>query len=192
MDGPRCPRNPALRRSTSQRHHVPATSEYQESSDLLDLGNSLYHTTIEELGTGSGYPTADFREQPAVLSQGHNQVYQCTHGITTISAGGVPMTHDTVSSPFSIDPLLYGDMMFNIGYAGAIASGMRPQGFGGFLGDDSGNATLCQGRSRPEPQTQRQFNDSPFPLYDGGGSGDGVVPSTEGLVMWTNAPRGFE
>ena len=188
-DGPHCARNPVLKRSTSQGHHIPSISDYQESIDLVDLGNSLHHTTIGELATESGRPTAGFHDEPAVPSQGRDPMYQDTHGITTMPAGSVPMDYDTVGAPFSIDPLLYGDMMFNIGYAGAIASGMGPQEFRGFLGDGSGNATFWQGRPGPEPQTQQQFN-TPFISHDGGGSG--VIPNTDGLAMWTNAPRGFE
>jgi len=188
-DGPHCTRNPIMRLSTSQGCCIPSTSDYQESTDLLDLGNSLHHTTIEEFATESGHPAADFREQPAVLSHGHNSMYQDTQGITTMPAGGVPMTYDTVGAPFAIDPLLYDDMMFNIGYAGAIASGIGPQGFGGFLSGGPDNTTLSQGRPVAEPQIQQGFS-NPFQSHDGGGNG--VIPNTEGLTMWTNAPRGFE
>jgi len=184
MDRPYCARNPAL-----QRHPITSTSDYQESIGLLDLGNSLYRTPIEESAAESGHPTADFREQPAVPSQEHNPFGQGTHEITTVTAGGVSVTHDTVGAPFSIDPLLYGDMMFNIRYAGALAPGIGPRGFYGSLGDGSGITTLGQGPSPSEPQTQQQFN-NPFPSHDGGGSG--VTHNTDGLTMWTNAPRGFE
>jgi len=98
------------------------------------------------------------------------------------------MTHDTVGAPFAIDPLLYDDMMFNIGYPGAITSGIGPQGFGGFLSDGSGDKTLRQGRPVAEPQIRQQLN-TPFQSH---GGGSGVIPNTEGLTMWTNAPRGFE
>jgi len=188
VDGPHCTRNPVMRPSTLQRRRIPSTSDYQESTDLLDLGDSLHHTTIEELATKSGRPTADFREQPVVPDQGHDPMYQGTRGITTMPAGGVPVTHDTVGAPFAIDPLLYNDMMFSIGYPGAITSGIGPQGFRGFLSDGSGDTTLGQGRPVAEPQIRQQFN-TPFQLH---GGGSGVIPNTEGLTMWTNAPRGFE
>ena len=189
MDGPPRARNPVLRQSTSREHHIPSTSDYQESIDPLDIGNSLHHPTIEELATESGQSTANFHEQTAVPSQGHNQMYRGTHEIITMPAGGFPMTYDTVGAPFAIDPLLYGDMMFNIGYAGTIASGIGSQGFGEFLGDGSGNTALGRGQPGTEPQTQQQFV-NPSASHDG--SESGVIPNTDGLTMWTNAPRGFE
>ena len=78
--------------------------------------------------------------------------------------------------------------MFNVGYANAIAFGIGPHAFGGFLGDGSGGTTLGQLRPGPEPQTQWQFN-NPMVSHCGG---SGVVPNVDGLTMWTNAPRGFE
>lgn len=184
-------RNPTRRRTVSQDHPIPSTSDYQESFDLLHLGNSFQlHTTSREITVGSGIRTAEHHEQSAASSQGQDPVYQGTHETTTMPAGGVPMNSDTVSAPlFSIDPLLYGDMMFNIGYAGAVASGIGLQGFGGFPSDGLGDTTPGQARLRPEPLVQQQLVD---PLTSHNGGGRGTIPSTDGLTMWTNAPRGFE
>ena len=180
-DGPHRTTNATQRRSVSQEYHTPSTSDSQEPIDLLDLGDSLHHITIGELGSLTTQP----RGPPTMPSQ---PMYHGTHGITTMPTGGVPMNSNAVGVPLcSIDRLLYGAMMVNIGYANTIASGMGPQAFGGFLGDGT---TLGQGRPGPEPQTQWQSNN---PLVShGGGGGSGMVPNADGLTMWTNAPRGFE
>ena len=110
-----------------------------------------------------------------------------TYGTTTMPAGGTPTDSDTFSgSLFSIDPLVYGDMMFSLGYASAVASsGIGQQTFESSLNSGPSSTTLGQGRPGPGERLL-----DPPPLYDDGGRG--TTSNPDGSATWNNPPRGFE
>jgi hypothetical protein len=95
-------------------------------------------------------------------------------------------------SLFSVDPLVYNDMMTNFSgdlYASAIASGSGGQSFGNLLGSGFGLPSLLQ--SQPGPQTQaqqQQLNQSMMMNM----AGADALANPDTLAMWTNAPNGFE
>ena len=107
-------------------------------------------------------------------------------------AGGMSTNLDNAgASLFSIDPLVYDDMMNNFGgdlYASAIASGSGGQTFGNMFGGGLGLSSLGQGQ--PGPQTQPQQPLNPSMMMHMPGSEALVNPDM--LAMWTNAPNGFE
>ena len=106
----------------------------------------------------------------------------------------MPTNVDSVgASLFSIDPLVYDDMMANFGgdlYASAIASGSGGQTFGNFLGGGFGLSSLEQGQPGPQPQTQQQQQPDQSMMMNMAGGDTLANPDT--LAMWTNAPNGFE
>ena len=165
-------------------HRISSTIGPQE------LGNSSHHTAMGETVHGSGLLNARHYDQSAMPSRGRNPVGHGDYGVTDMPSEGVPVDSNAIGpSLFSIDPLVYGDMMFNLGYAGAIAPGVGAgqQVSGGFLDGGLGNLTL--NHERPEPQAQQEFVNS-LSVRDGGGRGS--VPNPGGLTMWTNVPHGFE
>jgi hypothetical protein len=97
----------------------------------------------------------------------------------------------TGASLFSIDPLVYDDMMNNFGsdlYASAIASGSG-QTFGNLLGSGFGLTSLGQGQPGPQSQAQQQqFNQLMMMNMPGGET----LANPDALAMWTNTPNGFE
>lgn len=112
--------------------------------------------------------------------------------VPPMPAGGVPTNMDNAgASLFSIDPLVYDDMMTNFGgdlYASAIASGSGGQAFGNLFGGGFGLSSLGQGQPGLQPQAQQQLNPSmmmPMP-------GSEALSNPDTLAMWTNAPNGFE
>jgi len=108
-------------------------------------------------------------------------------------AGGVPANVDSAgASLFSIDPLVYDDMMANFGgdlYASAIASGSGGQTFGNFLGGGFGLSPLTQGQPGPQSQTQQQHPNQSMMMNM---AGSDTLANPDTLAMWTNAPNGFE
>jgi len=115
---------------------------------------------------------------------------QGTYGNTTAPTRGGRTDPGAGSPPlFPIDPLLYGDIMFNFGYTGATVSGVGQQTFYDSLHNGSSDTAPGQGQPGPGPQTQQQ-SVNPLGFYDDGRRV--VVPNPEGLTMWTNAPHGFE
>ena len=112
--------------------------------------------------------------------------------VPPMPAGGTPTNLDSAgASLFSIDPLVYDDMMTNFGgdlYASAIASGSSGQTFGNLFGGGFGLPSLGQGQSGLQPQTQQPLNPSMMmhmPESE-------VLTNPDTLAMWTNAPTGFE
>jgi len=165
-------------------------NDFRESTDTQDLGNSSHHAAVGEISVGPDSSTAGIRERPTVSSQGQSPIDQNTHENTAVSTGGVPMDSDTIgTSLFSIDPLVYGDMVFNLGYASAVAPGVGQQAFGGSLDHGSNNTTFDQGRPGPRPRTNWQPPVNPPATYDDGGSG--TISNPDGSIMWSNAPHGF-
>ena len=143
-----------------------------------------------EITAGSSLSTTEFREQPAVLSRVQHLMGQGDHEITVTPAGYAPMDTDGIAaSLFPIDPLVYGDIMFDFGYYSAIASGIGQHPFGSPLDNGSSDTALDQGRPGQEPQAQQQSVDFSA-LHSDGGSG--TMSNFNGLTMWTNAPHGFE
>ena len=110
-------------------------------------------------------------------------------------AGGVPANMDGAgTSLFSIDPLVYDDMMANFGsdlYASAIASGSGGQAFGNLLGGGFGLSSLVQGQPGPQSQTQQQQQQLNQPMMMNM-TGNETLANPDTLAMWTNAPNGFE
>lgn len=146
---------------------------------------------MQDIVAGSGTSTGEFHEQLAAPSLGHSPTDQGTYGVTSMPTEGAPTDSGTVGeSLFPIDPMLYGDMMFNFGYASAITSRAGPQTSGGPPGNGSSGNPLGQRWSGPEPQAQRQQFD--YPSASHGDGGKGIVPNPDGLPMWTNVPYGFE
>ena len=178
------------RRSTSQENLTPSTSDIRELIDQQDLGNSSRRTAWDESTVGSDSSTAWIRERPAVSVQGQNPTGQGTYGSTTAPARDCSINPGAGGTPlFPIDSLLYGDIMLNFGYAGATVFGVGQQAFYNSPDNGSSDTAPGQGQPGPGPQTQQQ-SVNPLGFYDDGRRV--VVPNSEGLTMWTNAPHGFE
>ena len=96
------------------------------------------------------------------------------------------------TSLFSVDPLVYDDMMTNFGgdlYASAIASGSGGHAFGNLLGSGFGLSSLPQSQPGPQAQGhQQQLNQSMMMNM----AGVDALANPDTLAMWTNAPNGFE
>jgi len=166
------------------------TNGFREPIVTQDLGNSSRYATVGEITVGPGPSTAGIRERPPVSSQEQSPIDKNADENTIVSARGVPMDTDAIgTSLFSIDPQVYGDMVFNLGCASAIAPGMGQQAFGGSVDDGSSNTTFGQERPEPRPQTHWQPPANPPTSYDDGGRG--MIPNPDGSIMWTNAPHGF-
>lgn len=178
--------------SMPQEHPIPSTSDSRELIDLQGFGSSSHHTAMEQTTPGFGSVGDEFHTQSAPLIQGQNLMGQSTHEIAVAPTRGAPIDSDAVAaSLFPDDPLLYGDTMFNFGYARAITSGIGQQAFGVPM-DNSGPSDTTvdyQRRPGPETQAQQQFIDYSA-SHDGGGNS--TIPNPDGLTMWTNVPHGFE
>ena len=112
--------------------------------------------------------------------------------VPPMPAGGIPTNVGSAgSSLFSIDPLIYDDMMSNFGadlYASAIASGSGGQTLGNLFGAGIGPSSLGQGLPELQPQTQQPTN-QPMMMNMPGSE---ALANPDTLAMWTNAPNGFE
>ena len=178
------------RRSMSQEDHIPSANDFQESTHTQDFGNSPHHTITGEIAVGSGHSAADLREQPVVPGQGQNQTDRTAYDMTIMPVGGVLADSDvTGASVFPIDPMVYGNMMFNFGCAGAFASGIGQQVFRGLVDNGSSDVTFGQGWLGTEPQPQQQSANPPASHDDGW---SGITPNPNGPTVWTNASHGFE
>lgn len=174
-----------MQRLSMSQDHIPSTNDFQESTYIQDLGNSLHHTAMGSIIIGSNPSTTDLHEQPSGASRGRNPTDQVTHGITVMPVGGVLMSSDAISAPFfPIDSTVYGNMMFN---CGALASGIGQQVFRDLLDNSPSDTTLSQGWPGLEPHIQQQVA-NPLASFHGDG-GSGIMP--HGSTMRTNASHGF-
>jgi hypothetical protein len=112
--------------------------------------------------------------------------------VPPMPAGGLPTNLDSAgASLLSIDPLVYDDMMNNIGgdlYASAIASGSGGHTFGNLFGAGFGLPSLGQGHPGLQSQAQQPLNPSMMMHMPG----SETLANPDMLAMWTNAPNGFE
>lgn len=116
--------------------------------------------------------------------------------VPPMPAGGMPANVDnTGASLFSIDPLIYDDMMNNFGsdlYASAIASGGGGQTFGSLLGTGFGLSSLSQGQPGAQSQTQQQQQQQANQMMMMNMPESEALANPDTLAMWTNTPNGFE
>lgn len=192
--------------STRQEKSVQQRrNELQLPVHTHDLGKMPLHPVAENpAGIGSSL----MGQQGQISQQDHGQSLQrnwvdpsnfgylnvpiIAPTVPPMPAGGVPTNMDnTGASLFSIDPLVYDDMMTNFGgdlYASAIASGSGGQAFGNIFGSGFGLSSLGQSQPGLQPQAQQQLNPSmmtPMPGIE-------ALSNPDTLAMWTNAPNGFE
>ncbi|KAF9647006.1 hypothetical protein BDM02DRAFT_3188339 [Thelephora ganbajun] len=179
-----------------QKHPVRPRNEFQLPVHTYDLGKMpLYPIAEYPAGVGPSLQgQAGQSDQESPLQRhwvdpsafGYLNVPIIAPTVPPMPAGGVPTNVDSGgTSLFSIDPLVYDDMMTNFGgdlYASAIASGSGGPTFGNL---SSGGFGLSSGQ--PGPQ-QQQLNQSM--MMNMPGSEAWANPDT--LAMWTNAPNGFE
>ena len=188
-----------------QEHLVQPRNEFQLPVRTHDLGRIPLHP-IAEYPAGpslmgqqgqAGPPNQEQSPQrhwvdPAAF--GYLNVPIIAPTVPPMPAGGMPPNLDsTGASLFSIDPLVYDDMMNNFGsdlYASAIASGSSGQTFGNLLGGGFGLSSLGQGQPGLQSQTQQQQLNQSVLMNNIPGSEALANPET--LAMWTNTPNGFE
>ena len=186
-----------------QERPVQSRNEFQLPVHTHDLGKMPLHPIAEyPAGVGPslmGQAEQSEQEQPFQRhwvdpsTFGYLNVPIIAPTVPPMPAGGIPASADSVgASLFSIDPLVYDDMMTNFGgdlYASAIASGSGGQTFGNLLGGGFGLSSFAQGQPGPQFQTQQQQLNQSM-MMNMPGSETLVNPDT--LAMWTNAPNGFE
>ena len=193
--------------ATAQENPVQPRNEFQLPVHTHDLGKIPLHP-IAEYPTGVGPSLMDQQGQSGSPNQeqplqrhwveptafGYLNVPIIAPTVSPMPAGGLPANVDnTGASLFSIDPLVYDDMMNNFGcdlYASAIASGSGGQTFGNLFGGGFGLSSLGQGQPGPQSHGQQQQFDQSVMLNDMLGSETLANPDT--LAMWTNTPNGFE
>ena len=189
------------KQTSAQEHPVQPKNEFQLPVHTHDLGKMPLHH-ISEYSTGVGHsPMGQGQVGPLNQEQPlqRNWVDPSAFGYLNVpiiapAVPPMPTNVDSVgASLFSIDPLVYDDMMANFGgdlYASAIASGSGGQTFGNFLGGGFGLSSLEQGQPGPQPQTQQQQQPDQSMMMNMAGGDTLANPDT--LAMWTNAPNGFE
>ena len=191
----------AMRQQTAmQEHVVQPRNEFQLPIHTHDLGKMPLHPIAEYPAgvgpslMGQGQAGQSNQEEPLQRhwvdpsAFGYLNVPIIAPTVPPMPAGGIPANVDSAgASLFSIDPLVYDDMMTNLGsdlYASAIASGSGGQTFGNFLGGGFGLSSLGQGQPGPQPQlNQSMMMNMP---------GSEALSNPDTLAMWTNAPNGFE
>jgi len=181
------------------------TNELQLPVHTYDLGKMPLHPIAEnpaEIGSSLMGQQGQINQRDQSQSLQRNWVDPSNFGylnvpiiaptVPPMPAGGVPTNMDNAgASLFSIDPLVYDDMMTNFGgdlYASAIASGSGGQVFGNIFGSGFGLSSLRQGQPGLQPQAQQQSNPSMMMSVPG----MEVLSNPDTLAMWTNAPNGFE
>jgi hypothetical protein len=180
-------------------------SEFQLPIHTNDLGKMPLYPIVENpTGVGSslmgqqgqvGQPDQDQsfpRQWVDPPTFGYLNVPIIAPTVPPMPGGGTPANLENAGAPlFSIDPLVYDDMMANFGgdlYASAIASGSGGHTFGNLFGGGFGLPPLGQGQPGPQSPTQHPIN--PSMMMHMTESETLVNPDT--LAMWTNAPNGFE
>ena len=193
------------KQTVMQENPVQSRNEFQLPIHTHDLGKMPLHS-IAEYPTGFG-PSLVGQDQAGQPNQeqplqrhwidpsafGYLNVPIIAPTVPPMPAGGLPTNMDSAgASLFSIDPLVYDDMMTNFGgdlYASAIASGSGGPTFGNLLGGGFGLSSLVQGQPGPQSQPQQQqLNQSTMMNMPGGDT----LANLDTLAMWTNAPNGFE
>ena len=193
--------------ATVQEHLVKSRNEFQLPVHTHDLGRIPLHPIAEypagvspSLVDQQGQAEPPNQEQPLQrhwvdpAAFGYLNVPIIAPTVPPMPAGGMPPNVDiTGASLFSIDPLVYDDMMNSFGsdlYASAIASGSGGQTFGNLLGGGFGLSSLGQGQPGPQSQAQQQQLNQLMMMNNMPGSEALANPDT--LAMWTNTPNGFE
>ena len=192
------------KQTVTQGHPIQSENEFQLPIHTHDLGKMPLHP-IAEYPTGVG-PSSMDQGQVGQLNQeqplqrhwvdsstfGYLNVPIIAPTVPPMPGGGMPANVDSAgASLFSIDPLVYDDMMANFGgdlYASAIASGSGGHTFGNLLSSGFGLSSLVQGQPGPQSQTQQQLSQSMMMNL----SGSETLANPDTLAMWTNAPSGFE
>jgi len=185
------------RQTVMPEHPTQPRNEFQLPIHTHDLGRMPLHPIAEYPAgvgpslMGQGQAGQSNEEQPLhrhwvePTTFPYLNVPIIAPTVPPMPAGGVPANVDNAdASLFSIDPLVYDDMMTSLGgdlYASAIASGSGGQMFGSLLGGGFG---LSQGQPGPQPQLNQSM------MMNIPGSETLANPDT--LAMWTNAPNGFE
>ena len=188
----------AMQQQTAmQERPAQPRNEFQLPIHTHDLGKMPLHP-IAEYPSGVGPSLMGQQGQDPSLQRhwvdpsafGYLNVPIIAPTIPPMPAGGMPVDVGSAgASLFSIDPLVYDDMMTNFGgdlYASAIASGSGGQSFGSLLGGGFGLSSFGQGQ--PGPQQQQQLNQSMMMNMPG----SEALANPDTLAMWTNAPNGFE
>ena len=189
--------------TTRQERPAQQRNEFQLPIHTYDLGKIPLHPIAEyPAGVGpmdqQGQVGPPNQEQPLQrhwvdpTAFGYLNVPIIAPTVPPMPAGGIPANVDsTGASLFSIDPLVYDDMMTNFGcdlYASAIASGSGGQTFGNLLGAGFGLSSLGQSQPGPQPQQQQQQPNQVMMNIPG----NTTLANPDTLAMWTNTPNGFE
>jgi hypothetical protein len=180
-------------------------NEFQLPIHTHDLGKMPLHS-IAEYSAGAGPSLMGARGQVGQSDQdqslqrqwvdpsafGYLNVPIIAPTIPPMPAGGMPTNvGNPGASLFTIDPLVYDDMMSNFGgdlYASAIASGSGGQAFGSLFGAGFGLSSTGQGHPGLQSQMQQPLNQSMMTQMPG----NETLTNPDTLAMWTNAPNGFE
>jgi len=201
----------AMQQQTAmQERPVQSRNEFQLPIHTHDLGKIPLHP-IAEYPAGPGPSPMDQQGQAGQPNQdqplqrhwvdpaafGYLNVPIIAPTVPPMPAGGMPANLDnTGASLFSIDPLIYDDMMNNFGsdlYASAIASGSGGQTFGNLLGTGFGLSSLSQGQPGTQSQTQQQQQQQQVnQMMMMNMAGNEALTNPDALAMWTNTPNGFE
>lgn len=182
-----------------QEHQAQPRNEFQLPIHTHDLGKMPIHPIAEYpagvvpslMDQGQvGQPNQEQSLQRHWVQSpgfGYLNVPIIAPTVPPMPAGGMPVGVDGAgASLFSIDPLIYDDMMANFGgdlYASAIASGNSGQAFGNMLGGGFGLSSLAQSQPGPQQQLNQMMMNMP---------GGETLANPDALAMWTNAPNGFE
>ena len=196
--------------TTMQERPTQPRNEFQLPIHTHDLGKIPLHPIAEyPVGPGpssmgqQGQAEQPNQEQPLQRhwvdpsAFGYLNVPIIAPTVPPMPAGGIPANVDnTGGSLFSIDPLIYDDMMNNFGcdlYASAIVSGGGGQTFGNLLGGGFGLPSLNQGQPGPQSQTQQQQQQQQVnQMMMMNMPGSEALANPDALAMWTNTPNGFE
>lgn len=196
----------AMQQQLHERPVQQRRNEFQLPIHTHDLGKMPLHPIVEN-PAGVNPPLTGRQDQAGQPGQdqslqrnwvdpssfGYLNVPIIAPTVPPMPAGGMPTNIDTAgASLFSIDPLVYDDMMTSFGgdlYASAIASGSGGQPFGNLFGGGFGLSSLGQNQPGLQSQAQQPHNPSMM-MHNMPGSDTLANPDT--LAMWTNAPNGFE
>jgi len=162
------------RQTVMQERPAQPRNELQLPIHTHDLGKLPLHPIVE-------YPAG---VTPSLMGQqGPN-----TPIVPSMPTEGIRVNVDSANASLpSIYPLVYDDMITNFGgdlHGSAITSGSGGQTSGNLWGGWPGSFSLGPGELEPQSQQLSQ------PMVVMPGSEDTANPDT--LVMWTNAPSGFE
>lgn len=178
-------------------------SEFQLPIHTHDLGKmplypiAEYPAGVSPSLMGEGQAGGSNQKQPAQRhwveppAFGYPSAPIIAPTVLPMPAGGMAGDMDG-GSLFSVDPLVYNDMMNSFGgdlYASAIASGSGGQSFGNLLGSGFGVLSLLQNQPGSQTQAHQQQQNQSMMMNMAGAD---PLANPDTLAMWTNAPNGFE